>query len=100
MNSLEDKYKMLFGAYLGMTLMDEYPLKEYILKDIKDYIIDFTSEYKLDNYDYDTFMMKVDKEESEIVKLQDLYRIGNILNFDIELRYLIKEKIRNYKSDN
>ena len=100
MNTLEDKYKMMFGAYLGMTLMDEYPLKEYILKDIKNYIIDFTSTYKLEGYDYDSFMIKVDKEESDIVKLQDLYRIGNILNFDIELRYLIKEKIRNYKSDN
>jgi len=95
MNTLEDKYKMLFGAYLGMTLLDEYPLKEYILKDIKDYIINFTNSYKLENFNYEEFMMKVDKEESDVVKLQDLYRVGNILDFNIELRYLIKEKIRN-----
>ena len=94
MNSLEDKYKMMFGGYLGMTLMDEYPLKEYILSDIEKYIKSYIENYPIDNFNYNEFMNQVDKEESDIVKLQDSLRIGNILDFPMELRYMIKDKIR------
>ena len=94
MNTLEDKYKMMFGAYLGMTLMDEYDLKAYVLRDIENYIKDFIKEYPLDNFNYQEFMNKVDKEESDIVKLQDTLRIGVILDFNIELKSMIKKKIR------
>lgn len=96
MNTLEDKYKMMFGAYLGITLLDEYDLKAYVLNDINNYIKDFIKEYPLPNFDYSNFMNKVDKEESEIIKLQDALRIGIILDFPIELRYLIKQKIKEY----
>ena len=94
MNTLEDKYKMMFGAYLGITLLDEYPLKEYVMQSIKDYINNFIKEYPINNFNYDEFMLSVDKEESDIVKLQDLLRMGVILDFNIELRYIIKKKIR------
>lgn len=94
MNTLEDKYKTMFGAYLGMTLMDEYPLKEYFLKDIDNYIKSFIDTYPLSDFNYQEFMIKVDKEESDVVKLQDLLRIGVILDFPLELRYMIKDKIR------
>ena len=30
---LEDQFRYLVGGYYGVNLMDEYPLKEYILKD-------------------------------------------------------------------
>ena len=92
---LENKYKMMFGAYLGMTLMDNYELKEYILNDIEKYIYNYIENYPIDNFNYQEFMIKVDKEESDIVKLQDLLRMASILDFSMELRYLIKEKIRN-----
>jgi len=99
MNSLEDKYKTMFGAYLGMMLMDEYPLKEYVMLDIKNYINDYIKDYPLDNFNYDEFMIKVDREENDIVKLQDLLRIGIILDFNIELRNMIKDKIKGYKKE-
>lgn len=100
MNSLEEKYKTMFGAYLGMTLMDEYDLKPYILNDIEKYIKDFIKEYPLPNFNYQEFMMMVDKEESNIVKLQDLQRIGIVLEFDTELKYIIKQKIKEIRENN
>ena len=97
MNELENKYKMLFGAYLGMQLMDEYDLKEYILKDIEEYINNFIGANPLDNFNYDQFMLKVDKEEDNIVKLQDTLRVLNIINAPLELKYLVKKRIREEK---
>ena len=90
MSELEKKYRIMFGAYLGISLMDEYPLKEYILKDIKDYIDAYIENYPLSNFNYDEFKCIVDKEESDIVKLQDALRVGSDLNFPIELIYMIK----------
>ena len=100
MNTLEDKYKTLFGGYLGMMLLDEYPLKAYKLQEIKEYINTFTREYPINNYDFNTFLNNVDKEESDIVKLQDLQRVGIILEFDTELKYIIKQKLKEIKNAN
>jgi hypothetical protein len=97
MNTLEEKYRTLFGAYLGMMLLDEYPYKAYKLKEIKDYINDFTNTYQLYNYDFNEYLNKVDKLESDIVKLQDLQRVGLILEFDTELKYIIKQHIKDIK---
>ena len=100
MNTLEEKYKTLFGAYLGMMLLDEYPYKAYKLQEIKEYIKDFTNAYQLYNYDFNEFLNQVDKEESDITKLQDLQRVGLLLEFDTELKYIIKQKIRELKNEN
>lgn len=98
MSELEKKCRTMFGAYFGITLMDEYPLKEYILEDIKNYIDAYIENYPLENFDYQTFKSKVDKEENDIVKLQDALRVGNDLNFPTELIHMIKEKIRNLRN--
>lgn len=99
MSELEKKYRTMFGAYFGVSLMDEYPLKEYILKDITDYIDAYIENYPLDNFDYQEFKINVDKEENDIVKLQDALRVSIELNFPTELIHLIKEKIRNLKDE-
>ena len=36
---LENQFKYLVGGYYGVSLMDNYPLKEYMLKEIEEYII-------------------------------------------------------------
>ena len=47
MDILIDEFKYLTGAYYGMKELDEYDLKEYILKDIENYIKDFVKTNKL-----------------------------------------------------
>ena len=34
---LDDTFRYLVGAYYGICEMDEYDLKEYVLKDIEDF---------------------------------------------------------------
>ena len=99
MSEIKKKYRTMFGAYFGISLMDEYPLKEYILEDIKNYIDAYINNYPLDNFNYQEFKMCVDKEESDIVKLQDALRVGSELDFPIELIHMIKEKIRNLRDE-
>ena len=99
MNSLEEKYKTLFGAYLGMQLMDEYDLKVYKLNEIENYIKDYIKEYPIKDFDYYEFMKQVDKEESDIVKLQDALRLARILEYPNDLEYLIKNKIKELRNE-
>ena len=49
---LEDQFRYLVGGYYGVNLMDEYPLKEYILKDIENYVKDYVKENPIDNFNY------------------------------------------------
>ena len=42
---LKDTYRCLIGAYYGMCEMDEYDLKEYVLKDIEEYIKIFLKDF-------------------------------------------------------
>ena len=34
MNDLKDQFNYLVAGYFGMLLVDEYPLKEFVCKDI------------------------------------------------------------------
>ena len=99
MNELEIKYKILFGGYLGVSLMDEYSSKEYVLYDIENYIKGFIEINPLPNFNYSEYMNKVDMEESNKVKLQDALRVLNIINGSTELKYLIKKKIREINNE-
>ena len=45
--NIKDTFRYLVGAYYGIEEMDEYLTKEYILKDIENYIKDYLEE----NYD-------------------------------------------------
>ena len=33
---LENQFRYLVGGYYGVSLIDEYPLKEFVLKDIEE----------------------------------------------------------------
>ena len=59
MNKIEtliDTYRYICGAYYGICEMDEYSLKEYILKDIDEYIKTFIELNPIPNFDYDSEM--------------------------------------------
>ena len=86
----KDTYKYLIGAYYGIQEMDNYPLKEYILKDIENYIRDFIEVNPIDNFDYKKEALEVKDKVSEKVKLQDALLVLNRINGPMDLVFMIK----------
>ena len=95
--TLKDTYRYLVGGYYGIREMDEYSLKEFILKDIEDYIESFITENPIPDFNYDEEREKVEKELSLIVKLQDSLLVLPKVNAPMELVLLVKEKIKKCK---
>ena len=91
---LKDQFKYLVGGYYGVTYMDEYPLKEYVLIDIKNYIEDFVRENPIPNFDYKKEAEKYEKELSKITKLQDSLLVLHKMNASMELILMVKKKIK------
>ena len=90
-------YKTILWADYGVMLMDEYPLKAYILKNIENLRLNY-----LQNKNIPTDLIKsevVDKV-SKKTKLQDALYILNELDEDKELMHMIKRKIRELESEN
>jgi len=94
---LEDQFRYLVGGYYGVNLMDEYPLKEYILKDIENYIKDYVKQNHIDNFNYYEEHIKVKETVSEKVKLQDALLVLNIIKGPMDLVFLIKERLKKYR---
>jgi len=94
---LKDQFRYLVGGYFGITYMDEYPLKEFVLKDIENYIRDFIEINPIDNFDYVLESEKVKDEVSVLVKLQDSLLVLNKINADMDLVLLVKRKIKSMK---
>lgn len=99
---LKDQFKYLVGGYYGVTYMDEYPLKVYVLKDIENYIRDFIEINPIDNFNYKEKATKYDEELSEITKLQDALLVLNKINASMELVLLVKKRLKklNQKRNN
>ena len=93
---LIDQYRYLVGGYYGVSLMDEYPLKEYILNDIEKYIKDFVKENPIEGYDLEKEHLDVKENVSDRVKLQDALIVLNLIKGPIDLVLLIKEKLKKY----
>ena len=94
---LKDTYKYLVGAYYGIAEMDNYELKEYVMQDIKDYIIDFIKENPIKDYDYKKEAEKINNELSLKTKLQDSLLVLPKINAPMELILLVKEKLKELK---
>ena len=93
---IEDIYIFLVGGYYGVRLMDVYPLKEFVLKDIDDYIKCFVMDNPLDNFDYKEEALKVKDNVSDKVKLQDALLVLNKINGSMDLVFLITKKLKKY----
>ena len=52
MEELINQFRYLVGGYYGVCLIDEYPVKEFILQDIENYIKDFIEVNPIDDFDY------------------------------------------------
>ena len=74
--------------------MDEYPLKEYMLKDIENYIRDFVEINPIDNFNYEEEALKVKENVSDKTKLQDALLVLNRMKAPMDLVFLVKEKLK------
>lgn len=91
---LEDQFKLLVGGYYGVTYLDEYDLKVYILKDIENYIRDFILINPIDNYDYIVEAERVEFELSLKTKMQDALIVLNKIKAPMEVVLLVKKRIK------
>lgn len=95
---LIDQYRYLVGGYYGVSLVDEYPLKEFVLKDIENYIKDFIENNPIENFDYKKEADDVCDNVCERVKLQDALLVLNKMNASMDLVFIIKSKLKKYNS--
>lgn len=96
---LKDTYRYLVGAYYGIAEMDNYDLKEYVLKDIENYIKEFIIENPVEDFDYYAEASIVDLELSLKVKLQDSLLVLPKVNATMELILLVKKKIKELREE-
>ena len=89
----KDTYRYLIGAYYGISEIDEYSTKEYILKEIRDYIDNFISNNYID-FDIEEEKDDVDKNVSLDVKLHDALLVLPKIDAPIDLILLVKSKIK------
>lgn len=96
---LEDTFRYLVGAYYGIAEMEEYSLKEYVLKDIEDYIINFVKENPIKNFDYLIEAHKVEDEVCLKVKLQDSLIVLPKIDASMELILLVKRRLKEIREE-
>ena len=90
MIDLRDRLNLLVEAYYGMMEMDEYELKVYEAKKIKDEIDNFVKEYNINDFDYEYVKDNI----SLRTKLQSLLIVLNKNNGPMELILLIKKRLK------
>ena len=93
---LIDQLRYLIGGYYGVSLMDEYSLKEFVLKDIENYISDFREINSISDEVYIKENEDVKENVSERVKLQDALLVLNKINGSMDLVFLIKNRLKKY----
>ena len=91
---LENQFRYLVGGYYGVSLMDEYPLKEFILKDIENYIRDFIEINPIDNFDYKGEAEIIKDNVSDKTKLQDALLVLNKMHGPMDLVLLVKKRLK------
>ncbi len=95
--TLEDEFKLLIGGYFGIIEMDEYKLKEFILKDIEEYIEKYVAQNPILNYDYKGETEKIKDQVSLKRKLQDSLLVLRKINGPLDLCLLIKKRLEEIK---
>ena len=91
--TIKDTYRYLIGGYFGVDEMDEYKTKEYILKEIREYIDDYLKNNKAD-FDVEAEYEDVNKNVSLETKLHDALLVLPKIDAPIDLILLVKDKIK------
>lgn len=97
---LENQFRYLVGGYYGVELMDEYSLKEFILKDIEEYIRNFIEINPIPNFSYKEEAILVKENVSDKVKLQDALLVLNKMHASMDLIFLVKKRLKEYERKN
>lgn len=93
---LENQFKYLVGGYYGVSLMDNYPLKEYMLKEIEEYIKAVVKENTIKDFDYKKEAEDIKENMSDKTKLQDALIVLNLIKGPMDLVFLIKERLKEF----
>lgn len=96
---LRDTFRYMVGAYYGISEMDEYELKEYILKDIEEYIIQFIKENPIKDFDYTKEARDVEEKRELKTKLQDSLVVLPKVNASTELILLVKARLKKIREE-
>ena len=97
--NLKDTYQYLVGAYYGVAEMDNYDLKEYVLKDIADYIKEFISDNPIPDFDYKKEAENIETNRSLKTKLQDSLLVLPKVNAQMELILLVKSRLKEWNEE-
>ena len=76
--------------------MDEYPLKEFVLKDIDNYIKNFIETNPIKNFNYKEDREYIKDNYSEKVKLQDALIVLHKINASMDLVFLVNSRLKKY----
>ena len=90
-------YRYLVGGYYGVSMIDEYPIKEYVLVDILKYINEYkdSNNLNIDEMDY------IKDNYSDRTKLQDALLLLNKMEASMDLVLMVKNKLKSLgKRDN
>lgn len=90
----DNLFNLYVEGYFGVREMDEYDLKEYVLKDIENYINDFVYTNGVDILYAKENSKRIKDEVSIKTKLQSSLILLNKMNASTELILLIKKKIK------
>ena len=97
METLEDTFRYLVGGYYGVLELDSYELKEYVLKDIENYIIAFIEKNKIADFNYQEEAEKVKEQLDFKTKLQDSLLVLYKIDAPMDLIWMIKQKLKEWK---
>ena len=92
---IEDTYRYMISGYFGVMEMDTYNLKEYVLKDIENYIRDFVKQNPSSSFDFVSEVEKIKDTVPVKTKLQDALLVLNKMeNAPIDLILEIKHRLK------
>ncbi len=89
---LLDVYKYLIGGYYGVSLIDEYELKVYVLKEIENYINDWLKSNDLGDVDIKEINDEMFNKD-EVEKLQDAMLVLHQIDGPLDLILIINQRI-------
>lgn len=97
---LLDVYKYMIGGYYGVSLVDEFDLKVYVLKEIEEYIDDWLKSNDLGDINIEEINNDVLENKSEVEKLQDAMLVLHQIDGPLDLILIINQRIMKLNENN